>query len=258
LARVSPRAAEEIAIESTTAAPARISRRSLGSQIADQLRQEILLGRIPPGTSVSQERLCELYGTSRMPVRDALVALTNEGLVVSTPGGHSVVAQMTRADVEDAFDIGAVVHGRAARRATERAGDEELARLRGLCDEMAAAEAADDVDLLGELNWRFHKEINRLAGSAKLLAMVRSVSMDIPRSYLSELPGWATHVKDEHEAIVEALIARNGDDAERLMQHHLRQAGNHLADYLERRGRFGDSADPHGAELLPARGTRDG
>jgi DNA-binding GntR family transcriptional regulator len=217
----------------------RLNRQSLGNQIATRLRQEILLGRLPPGRPVSQQQLCEQYGTSRMPVRDALVKLTNEGLIEGTPGGHSVVARITAEDILDAFDIEAVVHGRAGRRAVARATDDEIATLKALHGEMLSAARAKDFDRLTDLNWSFHKNINVMARSAKLLAVIRSTSLDIPRAYLSALPGSVTKVNREHAAIVKSFVDRDADRVEALIHRHVADAGADLATYLSDQGLFG-------------------
>jgi DNA-binding GntR family transcriptional regulator len=213
-----------------------LNRQSLGSQIAHHLREEIVLGRLAPGTPVSQQWLCERYGTSRMPVRDALVKLTGEGLIVTTKGGHSVVGRLTPEDIVDVFEIEALVHGRAARRAAGRIGDADLEELQARHDAMVAAEAAGDLERLADLNWRFHKQINVLSGSTKLVAMIRSLSLDIPQNYLLELPDWAARTIREHAGIVAALRDRDGDRAEALVSEHVRAAGGHLADYLIDKG----------------------
>jgi DNA-binding GntR family transcriptional regulator len=212
--------------------PNTLNRQSLGSQIAHHLREEIVLGRLAAGTPVSQQWLCERYGTSRMPVRDALVKLTAEGLIVTTRGGHSVVAQLTPDDILDVFEIEAIVNGRAARRAAARAQDEDVAELRGLHEAMVEAERDGDLERLTELNWNFHKRINMLSGSAKLIAMLRTVSLNIPQTYLLELPDWASQTNRDHAGIVAALADRDGDAAETLVAEHVRRAGGNLAAYL--------------------------
>ena len=219
----------------------RLNRQSLGNQIANQLRQEILLGRLPPGQTVSQQQLCDQYGTSRMPVRDALVRLTNEGLIEGTPGGHSVVARLTAEDIVDAFDIEALVHGRAGRRAVARATDEEIAELQGLHRSMLAASRERDQAGLTDLNWTFHKRINVMAGSAKLMAVIRSTSLEIPRSYLSALPGSVAKINREHAAIVDAFVVRDPQQAETLIAAHVAGAGSDLAAHLAARGLFSPS-----------------
>ena len=215
-----------------------LNRQSLGNQIAHHLREEIVLGRLAPGTPVSQQWLCEKYGTSRMPVRDALVKLTSEGLIVTTSGGHSVVGQLTAQDIFDVFDIEAVVHGRAAQRAAARVTGADVEELQDAHQAMVHAEAAGDLVLVTELNWRFHKQINVLADSAKLIAVIRSVSLNIPQTYLLELPDWAAKSNREHAGIITALAAHDGAEAETLINIHVREAGSHLAAYLAKKGLF--------------------
>jgi DNA-binding GntR family transcriptional regulator len=223
--------------------PSTLNRQSLGSQIAHHLREEIVLGRMPAGTPVSQQWLCDRYGTSRMPVRDALVRLTAEGLIVTTRGGHSEVARLTPDDILDVFEIEAIVHGRAARRAAGCAQDGDVIELRELHEAMVASERRGDLERLTELNWQFHKRINALSGSAKLIAMLRTLSLNIPQTYLLELPDWASQTNREHAGIVAALADRDGDAAEKLVAEHVRQAGGNLAAYLAAKGVTGTDAE---------------
>lgn len=222
--------------ESVVGSKPRINRQSLGSQIARQLRQDILLGRIPPGSAVSQRELCIAYGTSRMPVRDALQQLAHEGLVQNSPAGRSVIVGMTVEDIEDSFFVEGVVHSRAARRATANATDDDLAALRSLHEQMLAATNGRDFALVGDLNWRFHGLINQLAASAKLRALVKTVSVAVPREYLVEIPEWAERSNDEHEQIVAGMDQRNPEVVAAAVCSHFEEAGANLVSYLRNRG----------------------
>lgn len=211
----------------------RVERSSLGSQIAEQLRNDIIFGRLAAGTPVSQQQLCEDYGTSRMPVRDAIRQLQYEGLIVNTDGGHHVVAEQTPQDLTDAYRVEAMVHGLAARRATEMATDGDIDQLEQLHHAMVQAVEDQDLEAVVELNWRFHRQINKMARSAKLMAIIRSVSLSIPRGYLLELPGWASRANLEHEQIVEALRNRDSDRVVDLIVSHIEEAGKNLIRYLD-------------------------
>jgi DNA-binding GntR family transcriptional regulator len=221
-----------VAIASSTT----LHRQSLGGQIAAQLRQDILLGRIAPGTPVSQQRLCEDFGTSRMPARDALRALTHEGLVETTATGHTVVAQLTPEDIADAFLVEALVHGRAARRAAANATADHLGELRSVQAQMVDAATAGDIARAGDLNWRFHARINALARSARLLGLIRTASLSIPRDYLFAMPTWVERSNREHAQIVDALEARDADRAERAAREHVEAAGTNLVAHLREKG----------------------
>jgi DNA-binding GntR family transcriptional regulator len=89
---------------------------------------------------------------------------------------------------------------------------------------------------MAALNWQFHRLINRMAGSRKLLAALRIVSLDVPRDYLVQLPTWAKRSISEHGAILKAMRAGDADRAESLMTEHLIASGAGLADYLVDQG----------------------
>jgi DNA-binding GntR family transcriptional regulator len=217
-----------------------LQRRQLGTQIAAVLRQDILFGRLPTGAKLSQQELCERFGTSRMPVRDALRELAYSGLVTTDAGRHAVVVPIKRADVLDSFEIQGMLSGWAAGKATALATGDDLSRLHDIDVLMRDALDRGDADRLPALNWQFHRTVNRLARSPKLLAAIRLVSLDMPRDYLAEVPGWAPRSISEHEQIVTAM--REGDNAraEQLMISHFTSSGIALAEFLERRGRHLD------------------
>ena len=120
-----------------------VFRSPLNMQIADVLRADIVYGRIPAGVWLVQDDLCKRFGTSRIPVRDALVELTHDGLLVEVSGQRKV-ASLSREDLADSLELIALLHGWAARRVVELATEEELAVLTALFDRAVCAE--DDVD----------------------------------------------------------------------------------------------------------------
>lgn len=212
----------------------RLDRSTLGRQIADAIRRDILLGRIDAGERLGQQQLCSRFGTSRMPVRDALRQLAYEGFVLSDGGRHAVVARMRRGDIEDTYAIEGTLHGFAARRVAETARDDEIADLRARHEEMVATES--DIGRLADLNYAFHRRINQLADSRKLLAALRTLALNIPRDYLVQFPEWAQRTNREHAEIVAAFEARDGERVEELMRAHVADAGRYLVRYLEDSG----------------------
>jgi len=209
-----------------------LQRKPLGSQIAAELRQDILFGRLAPGTRLSQQELCNQFGTSRMPVRDALRELVYAGLLEQDGTGHAVVVPLKRADIIDAFTIEGMLSGFAARKATGNATEADLEELGTLHRRMIAVAHGTDSSDMAQLNWEFHRKINRLSRSKKLLSAISVVSLDVPRDYLREFPLWAERSNDEHQAILQAMASGDGVEAERLMVEHLVQSGIALAEYL--------------------------
>jgi DNA-binding GntR family transcriptional regulator len=213
-----------------------IQREPLGSQIASALRRDIFLGRLLPGTRLAQAELCTEFGTSRMPVRDALRELTFDGTVISDGARTVVVAPLSRSDLIDSFRIEGLLNGLAARLATPLATAEDFEVLTSLHKQMLASSKASKHEQMAQLNWQFHRHINKLAGSRKLLSTLRVVSLDVPRDYLIRMPEWATKSNKEHAQIIAAMKARDSAKAESLMEAHLTESGKGLADFLVREG----------------------
>lgn len=216
-----------------------VERAPLGTQIADALRQDILFGRLKPGTKLAQRELCEQFGTSRMPVRDALRALLHEGLLTLDSGQHTLVAPLSRDDLLDSFIIEGTLTGLATTRATELTSDEDLDELDSLHRHMLAVTNGTpegSAKSMASLNWTFHRKINRASGSRKLLAALRVVSIDMPREFLERLPEYHARSNDEHARILAAMRKRDGERAGDLMAKHVISSGKALIAYLEAQG----------------------
>ncbi|OZM72085.1 GntR family transcriptional regulator [Amycolatopsis antarctica] len=225
---------ETIGVAREMAGSERLERATLGSQIADVLRREIIFGHLKPGERLGQHQLCERFGTSRMPVRDALRQLNYEGFLAEDGGRHLVVVRMRREDIRDTYEIEGMLHGLATRRVATRGDAGELAELRDFHEKMLARQ--DELPAMAELNWRFHRRINHFAASQKLVAALRSLALQIPRDYLVEFPAWAGRANDEHAGIVDAIAAGRATEAESLMREHVLAAGEYLIDFLQTSG----------------------
>jgi DNA-binding GntR family transcriptional regulator len=221
-----------------------VQRTPLGSQIADALRQDILFGRLLPGTRVAQRQLCEQFGTSRMPVRDALRTLLHEGLLILDAGQHMVVAPLSKSDLIDAFLIEGTLTGLAATRAAALSTPADLSELDTLHRQMLSATngakgvngQASSLKSMADLNWVFHRKINQMSRSRKLLQALRVVSIDVPRDFLERLPEYHARSNDEHARILTAMRSKNAAKVGDLMAKHVVSSGNALIAYLEAQG----------------------
>jgi DNA-binding GntR family transcriptional regulator len=214
----------------------RVERSTLGSQIANSIRRAILFGQIPVGTRLGQQELCRRFGTSRMPVRDALRQLTYEGYLQIDGSRRSIVAPLSLRDLLDVYVIEGTLHGIAARRVAESAPMEAIINIVRQHEVMVSEAHTANTVHMAELNWNFHRDINHLAASPKLLAALRTLSLAIPRDYVVEFPQRIERANREHADIVAALTARDGDKAEVLMRAHVIEAGKGLVDYLQDKG----------------------
>lgn len=207
---------------------------TLGRRVAESLRSDILFGRLQPGTRLAQHQICQRFGISRMPVRDALRQLTYEGYLIRDAGRHCIVARMSRQDIVDTFTAEGMLHGFAARRVAEAASAEELRELEERHIRMSAR--VDKVHEFAALNWDFHRRINLMANSRRVVAALKALATTMPRDFVSEFPEWVPAADAQHAAIVEAMLRRDGALTESLMRDHIGSAGYKIADYLERKG----------------------
>ena len=224
----------DAAPDALTSSP--LQRNPLGNQIADTLRREVLLGVLPPGTQVSQQQLCERFGTSRMPVRDALRELVHEGLMMLDSARHIVVAPLSKQDLLDAFTIEGVLTGMAAERASQRASAADLESLDRLHQAMLEAAEHNRQSAMVELNWSFHRKINHMSGSRKLIVALRKVSVDLPRDFLEQVPEWNVTSNADHARILAAMRGGKHKAAGKYMTEHVTDSGRGLVEHLSAHG----------------------
>ena len=201
---------------------------SLGRQIQQALRLDILFGRYSSDDQLRQSEICERFQVSRIPVRDALQGLINEGLVVRTATDRIQVAPLTADGLSDMFHIEATLHAFAAKRTAERATTEQLAEIAALGPKMRAAERQNERYVMADLNYRFHRLINLAAGSQKIIASLAAVSVNIHQEFLIEVPEWAPHSNDQHDSIIQLLLQRDGESVEKLLYEHVKESGDKI------------------------------
>jgi DNA-binding GntR family transcriptional regulator len=210
-------------VDSRQLRPAALSR-----LIATELRRDILFGRLEAGTHVRQEQLCARFGTSRMPVRDALRQLQSEGLLEEDRGHRLLIGTFDVESIRDVYAVKAAAHARAARRATQRSSDAELDTLVEINKRMARASDAGNAAELSECNWQFHRRINRLARAPYLLATLRALPIRFDGSAFGKDSPWTRQCISEHDEVLNAMTHREPDDAEALMAEHV----SHSVDFM--------------------------
>jgi DNA-binding GntR family transcriptional regulator len=196
------------------------------ARAASELRDRILTGRLAPGTRIDLDGLTEEFGTSRTPVREALLELSYEGLVAVNPRSGITVLGITPDDAIDNFAVLAALEGKAAEWATERITEAQLAELRTLADAIF-----DDHDVV-VANQRFHRALNLASGSPRLLTFLRQAVRVVPTSYFELFPEQERRSRAEHAALIEAIARGDRAEARRLAEAHVLAAGEALGDWL--------------------------
>lgn len=202
----------------------RIVKPSLHEACADRIRDKISAGDLAPGQRIPERELCEAFGVSRTPLREALKALAAEGLVELSPNRGAHVARLDRRDIEEVFEVMASLEGLAGELACDRITEAELADVRALHYEMRAHFERGNLPEYFACNQRIHQAIIAAGRNTTLQRVHESLSGRLQRArYVANLSGqrWAGAVA-EHERILEALVARDGERLAELLRGHLR------------------------------------
>jgi DNA-binding GntR family transcriptional regulator len=200
-----------------------LDNRTLWEQVRDRLREDILAGRLEPGTELSEVALAKDFGTSRGPLREALGRLASEGLVTITPRRGAVVAQLSRQEFIDAYQVREALETLAVRLAVPLMSDAEIAHLRELCELMDRAARDDEVRVFFDTNNSFHEALVRGSRNRKLhdvhRMLVGQMVPYLPRSL--ELRGNLQQSVAEHQAILAAVEERDAERAAALLAEHI-------------------------------------
>lgn len=214
----------------------------LSAEAAAHVRALVISGQLPPGTQVRPEVIGEELGISTTPAREGLQALRVEGFLELVPRIGFLVAPLTGDDIRDLFRAQALLAGELAARAASNRGAEDLAELEALHHELLAAAARKDTDLLEEKNHAFHRQINHLAKSRKMMWVLGLTTRYVPRRFYASIAGWPEATAADHAKILDAIKAGEPDSARRTMEDHLMHAGELLADHFDVRAT--DNAEP--------------
>jgi DNA-binding GntR family transcriptional regulator len=188
----------------------------------ERLRRAIVRLELPPGEAMSEQRLAARFGISKAAVRAALARLRAERLVLSEPRRGHIVAPLTLRDVEEVYALRLLLEPAAAGAAAGRLGGGELARLRAAV--AADVEIADraSIDRFLDGNRAVHVALARASGNGRLAAIVERLLDDSERAIGVALragaAGRGLRVRAEHEAVLDAVAAGDGEAAERLMR----------------------------------------
>lgn len=209
--------------------------RTASAAAADLIREAIIEGRVVPGQRLKEEELAQELGISRTPIREALHLLQTEGLVEAAPNRGATVRTYERADLEDMYELRALLEGQAAARAAGRVTGDDLDELRSSCDRFERLLDGSDLPALVKENSRFHGTILGAAGSERLSGMVRQVvAMPLVyKSYIRYSPAQVAVSFHYHRQLTHALERRDAQRAELIMREHVYEARDVLVQQLE-------------------------
>lgn len=195
----------------------------LHGRLIAELRQRIVRGDLTAGLRVPEAQLCGQLGVSRTPLREALKALSVEGLVTLRPNRGAVVTPFDKDDLAAVFEAKGVIEHFIGMCAAERASDRDLTSLQRLHDQLVAAEATGAHDSYTKLNETFHHRMAQLAGNPEMLGIYERLQTKVLRAryQVNDDPERVKASLAEHEGIMGAMrIRARYDVADRLVLHN--------------------------------------
>jgi len=192
-------------------------------KLLEELRDMIIEGALPAGSRVPERALCERFGVSRTPLREALKAIAAEGLIELLPNRGARVATLTAEDVGQTLKVIGALEALAGELACARLTEEDLAEIRARHFQMLAHHARRDRPAYFKANQAIHQAIVDAAQNPVLAQTYAQLSGRIRRArYAANLnPMRWDEAVAEHEAILAALTARDGERLARLLRSHL-------------------------------------
>lgn len=196
-----------------------------------RLREMIFSGALQAGQALRQEEIARLLGLSRLPVREALNRLATEGLVELKPRRGFFVVSLKREEIEDIFDMRAMLEARAGQLAAERATTEDVDAVDRAVDALdTAIECNAPFDQYARLNEQFHERFYLSCHRKHLrrqIAMLRDAVGPLIRILASET-GELRRAQEEHRQMANYYRLRDGNRVAELCKNHCAYTGSAL------------------------------
>jgi DNA-binding GntR family transcriptional regulator len=193
------------------------------AKIYSDLRAELVSLRRRPGEVIPEAEIALSYGVSRTPVREAILKLSDEGLLEIFPQSGIFVSRIPLAALPEAIIIRKALETTTAQMAAERATASQVLVLRSILARQREANAAKDPDAFHQADEMFHGTIAEVAGYPGIWTLIQQVKVHVDRYRRLTLPqvGRIGRTIGEHEAILDAIGAHDPNAARSAMEFHL-------------------------------------
>lgn len=214
--------------------------RVLKNQVYTILREAISVMDIystPNPPRLDERKLAQEIGVSRTPVREALSRLEQEGFVRNIPRRGTFLVRKTKQEVLEVVYVMAALESMAARLVTERASDEDIAKLHDLVDPFDGEEARAHINEYSDSNVEFHQSLIGLSQCELIKSMADSLFLHMRAIRAEALKDLEHHRSDQsvvdHRRIVEALEQRDAGKVEKLVREHALSLSKHIEEYAQ-------------------------
>jgi DNA-binding GntR family transcriptional regulator len=204
-------------------ASANIRSATTASRIYEALHADVVSMRLSPGTTLIEKALCEAFGVSRTPVREALLRLAEDKLLDIYPQIGTFVSRIAPPAVRDAMAMRLALELVTARQAAQRATPTDVKTLRRLLARQKECASAKSFDEFHAADEALHQVVAEIAGHPNFWRVIKreKAQIDRFRRLTLPMPRRPMRVVLEHTAIVEAIAKRDANGAEAAMKSHL-------------------------------------
>lgn len=212
-----------------------INHRTKADLVFQTLREEILSGSLKPEARLTPSELSKRLGTSMVPIREALMRLEREGLVMVEPYKGTRVTPMSVGDLVELFSVRAVLEGHAVRLAGANEGSRLADHLEQINERIDRAANRKAYAELSDANWEFHRFIMRSARNYHLERLLEDIWAKCSRyrAGFRLIEGRDKAVKIEHDKIISAIRSGDENQMEIACRAHIERAGEEMRFYLE-------------------------
>jgi DNA-binding GntR family transcriptional regulator len=198
---------------------------SIAEQVFRTLRTSIVTMRLTPATAISEQDIADRLKVSRQPVREAFIKLSEIGLVRVLPQRGTFVMKISAKEVMDARFVREAVECAIARRASEGIGKAAIDELRAIIAEQRKAGRAQDEEAFFALDDAFHRALATAAACTYAWKVVEEAKAQMDRVRFLSIPdAMPTEIPIvQHQAILDAILAKDGSAADKAMKVHLRE-----------------------------------
>ncbi len=207
---------------------------SLVEQVTKAILEEISGGKFRPGTRIIQEQIAKELGVSRQPIQQALLLLRNQGILQDAPGRGLLVAPLDLDYVRNVYDMRSVIEGLACRRAAETNAKQAKAKGPALIRAGRKAVASSSVPAMIAADLAFHMFIYEMAENP-LIAPAMETHWSSTQRVMGEVlmrDEQPRNIWDQHEGMLDAIAAGDGQTAEQLARQHISEAADFMINRL--------------------------
>jgi len=206
---------------------------TLKDRVAATLRKAILYGGIKPGQQLKQENIASQLGISRMPVREALTQLENEGLIKNIPYKGCTVCTFTAEDIKEIYQVRKVLEGYATELATLNMTAADIAKLEDLMAQLKQCIDDDDIDSYAAWDQQFHNTIFEKAANKRLYQIIQNIWKSFPMYLAYSIPQRIRRSYEEQSRILDAIRSGDSGKAAQLASQQIEAVYEEMKPYFQ-------------------------